>query len=77
MAVNVIAQFVINIPFVGIIIAILILVVGHTFNIVLQAFGGFVHSMRLQYVEFFTKFYEGGGKEFKPFGKEYKYIVIR
>lgn len=77
MTVNVMAQSALDFPIIGIILAILITIVGHFLNILINAFGGFVHSLRLQYVEFFTKFYEGGGKEFKPFGKEYKYIVIK
>ncbi len=44
--------------------------IGHIFNIVLGNFEGFLHSLRLHYVEQFTKFYNGGGREFKPFGQE-------
>lgn len=43
-----------------------ILVLGHTFNVVINLLGSFVHPMRLQFVEFFGKFYEGSGKQFKP-----------
>ncbi len=46
---------------------ILFLVVGHIGNSMLQALGSFVHSLRLQYVEFFSKFYEGDGVKFMPF----------
>jgi len=76
LAVNVIAQFAAGIPVVGIVLAIIVLVGGHAFNIVLQAFGAFVHYMRLQYVQFFPKFYDSGGREFKPFAKEYKYTAL-
>ena len=48
----------------------LMLAVLHVVNLPLQMLGGFVHSLRLQYVEFFGKFYEGGGSEFEPFGRE-------
>jgi len=75
--VNVMAELAGNIPVIGIVLLILIMIVGHFFNIVINAFGGFVHSLRLQYVEFFTKFYESGGKEFRPFIKEHKYIVLK
>ena len=52
------------------IFGILIFTLGHVFNIILGSFEGFLHTLRLHYVEFFTKFYEGGGEEFKPFGKK-------
>ena len=51
-----------------IIAAVLLLVVGHAVNIGIGILGSFLHSLRLQYVEFFTKFFQGGGQEFKPFG---------
>jgi len=49
---------------VGIIIALLI----HALNLALGAFSPTIHSLRLHYVEFFRKFYEGGGRPFEPFG---------
>ena len=48
---------------VGIIVAVLI----HALNLVLGAFSPTIHSLRLHYVEFFRKFYEGGGKPYQPF----------
>lgn len=53
-----------------IIAAILILFLGHLVNILLGLIGPFLHSLRLHYVEFFGKFYKGGGKRFLPFGVE-------
>jgi V/A-type H+-transporting ATPase subunit I len=44
-----------------------VFIVGHCFNIFINALGGFIHTMRLHYVEFFGKFYEGGGEKFVPF----------
>ena len=62
---------------VGIIFLVVIMLVGHAINIGLNALGSYVHTMRLQYVEMFSKFYEGGGKEFEPFSLQSKYIKIQ
>ena len=60
-----------------IIFVIIIFVFGQTFNILLSLLGAYVHSARLIYVEFFGKFYEGGGREFKDFKIDEKYINIK
>jgi V/A-type H+-transporting ATPase subunit I len=44
---------------------------------VISGMGAFIHSTRLQYVEYFTKFYEGGGTHFKPFKVTTKYIKVQ
>ncbi len=54
--------------------AIVMYVVGHLFNLFLSALGAYVHSMRLIYVEYFGKFYSGGGKKFNNLRKDPKYI---
>lgn len=61
----------------GTIIMVVILIIGHAINIGLNALGSYVHTMRLQYVEMFSKFYEGGGQEFEPFSLKSKYIKIQ
>lgn len=77
MVINLIAKiFMQMIPTLGFILAIFVLIIGHIFNIGINALGGFIHSARLQFVEFFPKFMEGGGKRFKPFKKEGKYIQL-
>jgi V/A-type H+/Na+-transporting ATPase subunit I len=77
MAVNIIAGLVGDTPYVGWLLALIFLIIGHSFNILQSLLGAFVHSLRLQFVEFFPKFLEGGGKDFKPFAEDYKYIYLR
>jgi len=77
MSINIIAGISLDIPYgFGVPVMILVLVFGHTLNLVLSALGAFVHTLRLQYVEYFTKFFVGGGELFKPLCKEYKHIYI-
>ena len=61
---------------VGVVMFLLVALLGHTLNFAINALGAFVHSCRLQYVEFFGRFYEGGGRAFEPFDRETKYINI-
>jgi V/A-type H+-transporting ATPase subunit I len=56
--------------------AVCVFVFGHTFNVVINLLGAFVHPARLQFVEFFSKFYEGGGKSFSPFRYRTKNLVF-
>ncbi len=56
-----------NIKFFGPILSILIFIAGHMFNFTVNCLGAFVHSARLQYLEFFSKFFEGGGRPIKYF----------
>lgn len=66
-----------DVPIIGIILAVFVFILGHLFNMVISGMGAFIHSTRLQYVEFFTKFYEGGGSYFKPFKVITKYIKVQ
>lgn len=61
----------------GAILFILVFLVGHTINLGINMLGAYVHTNRLQFVEFFGKFYEGGGRKFAPFGVHTKYYKIR
>ena len=58
---------------VGVIAYIVISIFGHSLNFAINCLGAYVHTNRLQYVEFYQKFYEGGGKKFKPFAMNTKY----
>ncbi len=61
----------------GVILFIVVFVIGHTFNMAINLLGAYVHTCRLQYVEFFGKFYEGGGKAFEPFKLKTKYVDLK
>ncbi len=64
----------IPIPFLGVLFSIIIYIVGHLFNLVLGLLSAYVHDCRLQYIEFYGKFFDGGGYLFKPLTIETKYI---
>jgi len=74
MVANTLSQTALKIPWVGWLLAGLIFIGMHLFNLGISFLGGFVHSMRLQFVEFFSKFYAAGSKPFKPFELEAKYV---
>lgn len=61
----------------GAIIFLIVFVAGHLFNMAINILGAYVHTNRLQFVEFFGKFYEGGGKPFSPFHSNTKYVEIK
>lgn len=50
---------------------------GHLMNLAINLLGAYVHTCRLQYVEFFGKFYQGGGRAFRPFAADTKYVEIK
>jgi len=76
-AINEIFSLISGIPYVGLLLAIVLFVPAHLFNIAMNAFGAYVHTSRLQYLEFFMKFFEGGGDVFRPFAEERRYTIIR
>lgn len=63
-------------PVIGPILFALIVVVGHVLNLAINALGAYVHTNRLEYVEFFGKFYNGGGKPFDPFTENTKHYRV-
>ena len=58
---------------VGTVAYVVIFAAGHALNFAINVLGAYVHTNRLQYVEFYSKFYEGGGKEFSPLKMNTKY----
>ncbi len=62
--------------FFGLILFIAVFVVGHTFNLAISLLGAYVHTSRLQYIEFFGKFFEGGGRAFRPLVNNTNYVTI-
>lgn len=74
---NMMALMVRDVPVVGIVLMVLLLVVGHIFNFMVSLLGAFVHSMRLIYVEFFGRFYEGGARPFEPLGFDSPLCIVR
>ncbi len=75
--VNFLAQLALGIPYLGFVLMPVILILGHSMNIAINALGGFIHTTRLQFVEFFGKFYEGGGEPFEPFQLKLKYTKLK
>jgi V/A-type H+-transporting ATPase subunit I len=65
---NMIAGMLWDIPAVGPVLTVLVLVLAHVFNFMINVLGAFVHAMRLLFVEWFGRFYEGGGRAFEPLG---------
>ena len=64
-------------PILGFLIATFVILVGHGLNFSLSLLGAFIHSGRLQFIEFFGKFFEGGGKKFQPFVRKEKYLTFK
>ncbi|WP_372913154.1 V-type ATPase 116kDa subunit family protein, partial [Salinigranum sp.] len=56
-------------------LGLLVLVLGHVIVLALGVTSAGLQAVRLEYVEFFGKFYEGGGKEYEPFGYERSYTT--
>ncbi len=59
------------------VVGVFLMIVGHIFNLAIGLLGAYIHTARLQYIEFFGKFYEGDGVLFVPLGSERKYIDLK
>jgi V/A-type H+-transporting ATPase subunit I len=59
---------------IGFVLSFVVYIIGHIFNIAMGLLSAYVHDSRLQYIEFFGKFFEGGGYQFKPLSPSTKYI---
>jgi len=74
---NTLAGMVKQIPIVGIVGFVGVLIVGHLFNLFISGLSAFVHSIRLQFMEFFTKFYTGEGVLLETFSEKRKYTQVK
>lgn len=74
---NTLGGVILSIPFVGWLLAAVVYLIGHTLNFAIGLLGIYVHDSRLQYIEFFGRFYHGGGKLFSPLGLNLKYVTIK
>ena len=61
----------------GVAVFVFAFLVGHTLNLGINVLGAYVHTNRLQFVEFFGKFYEGGGRAYHPFAANTKHFQIK
>ncbi len=73
---NKVALMTLGIPFIGVVVFVVLLILLQGFSLLMNSLSAFVHSARLHYVEFFTKFYESGGQAFKPFAREFVYYDV-
>ncbi len=76
-AVNLIADIVRDaVPYLGFVLALVVLIIGHAFTLAVNTLGAFIHSARLQFVEFFGKFITGTGRTFKPLSRRESYVTV-
>lgn len=59
------------------VLGVLLMLVGHVFNLAIGLLGAYIHDARLQYVEFYGRFYEGEGELFVPLGSKHEHIFVK
>ena len=69
-------QFVLSGNIALIALGVVLLIIGHGFNLVMNLLGAYIHDARLQYVEFYGRFFEGEGELFTPLGSQQKYVYL-
>lgn len=74
LAFNSLGSMFFSIPVIGYVIGIIVLIPLHAFNMGLSLLSAYVHNIRLQYLEFYGKFFEGNGRLFSPMGEKTKYV---
>ncbi len=62
---------------IGYVLGPIVMVIGHVFNVAMGVLGAYIHNSRLQYIEFFGKFYTGEGEKFKPIGSNLDFIHVK
>lgn len=77
MVFNILIGMLWNAGFIAKILAIVLFILCHLFNLGINALGAYVHACRLQYIEFFGKFFEDGGKPFRPLHSKTRYVSIQ
>jgi V/A-type H+-transporting ATPase subunit I len=76
MVINMLAGMVMGKGIIGLVLGVVVLIGGHAFNMTLNALGAYVHACRLQYIEFFGKFYQDGGLPFTPLHGDTRYVDV-
>ncbi len=69
-------QFITGGNFALIILGVVLMLVGHAFNLAIGLLGAYIHDARLQYVEFYGRFYTGEGELFTPLGSQHKHVYV-
>ncbi len=77
MAINILTEVMLQIPVLKFVLVPVVFIGGHLFSIAINVLGAYVHTLRLQYAEFFTKFFDGGGEPFYPLKRENRFVAVK